>query len=60
MRPRNKKRAGTAGQPATPLRPPPKEFNEEQPEGNRADKQKDCVKVEEEYVLLKVRVEVWR
>ena len=60
LRPRNK-RAGTAGQPATPLRPPLKESNEEQPEGNRADKQKKgFVKVEEEDVRLKVRVEVWR
>ena len=34
LRPRNKKMAGTAGQPATPLRPPLKESKEEQPEGN--------------------------
>ena len=61
LRPRNKKRTGTAGQPATPLRPPLKESNEEQPEGNRADKQKKGgVRVEEEDLLLKVQVEVWR
>ena len=42
-RPRNKKRAVTEGQPATPLRPPLKECNEEQPEGNRADKKKKAL-----------------
>ena len=53
LSPRNKKRAVTAGQPATPLRPPLKESNEEQPEGNRADKKKKgFVKVEEGDVLL--------
>ena len=58
---RNKKKAGTAGQPVTPLRPPLKQSKEEQPEGNRADKQKKgFVKVEEKGVLLKVRGEVWR
>ena len=61
LSPRNKKREGTAGQPATPLRPPLKESNEEQPEGNRAYKQKKgFVKFEEEDVLVKVQVEVWR
>ena len=61
LRPRNKKRAGTGGQPATPLRPPLKESNEEQPEGNGADKQKKGFgKFEEEGVLLKVRGELWR
>ena len=44
---------GTVGQPATPRRPPLKESNEEQPEGNRADKKKKgFVKFEEEDVLL--------
>ena len=45
---------GTVGQPATPRRPPLKESNEEQPEGNRADRKKGVVKVEEEDVLLLV------
>ena len=52
LRPRKKKRAVTAGEPATPLRPTLKESNEEQPEGNRADrKKKSFVKFEEQDVL---------
>ena len=48
LRPRYKKGAVRPSQPATPLRPPRKESNEEQTEGNRADKKKkkDFVKVE--------------
>ena len=55
LRPHNKKRAETSGQPATPLRAPLTESNEEQPEGNKADKKKKSfVKFEEEVVLLVV------
>ena len=55
LRPQNKKKAGSAGQPAAPLRPPLKESNEEQPKGDRAyKKKKGFVKVEEEGTLLGV------